>query len=145
MAGVGTVFRLDRLETYAILLSDDACLSPPPLPPRTDSHRRAHERNAPPPSLLIFSFSLPPPLPPSPRNFSLCTQPPYHPPTHPPTLQNQTSYGLIFVLGLDGAVKESMHDPTGRTAFASTAHRSSKSGYTFIGSSQNPYLGRVRL
>ncbi|CAN0504769.1 unnamed protein product, partial [Ectocarpus sp. 8 AP-2014] len=54
-------------------------------------------------------------------------------------------YGLVFVLGLDGTVKESMHDATGRTAFVSAAYRSSKSGYTFLGSSQNNYLGRVRL
>ncbi|CAN0332173.1 unnamed protein product [Pylaiella littoralis] len=55
-------------------------------------------------------------------------------------------YGLVFVLGLDGRVKESMHDTTGRTAFLSSAHRADKAGgYTFLGSSQNPYLGRVRL
>ncbi|CAM9623199.1 unnamed protein product, partial [Hapterophycus canaliculatus] len=54
-------------------------------------------------------------------------------------------YGLVFVLGLDGTVMESFHDPTGRTALISSAHRSSKSGYTFLGSSQNDYLGRVRL
>lgn len=52
---------------------------------------------------------------------------------------------MVIVLNLDGTVKESMHDPTGRTPFISHAHRHSNSGYTFLGSSQNPYLGRIRL
>ncbi|CAM9476153.1 unnamed protein product [Scytosiphon promiscuus] len=54
-------------------------------------------------------------------------------------------YGLVFVLGLDGSMIQSFHDPTGRTALISSAHRSSRSGYTFLGSSQNGFLGRVRL
>jgi hypothetical protein len=42
-----------------------------------------------------------------------------------------------------GAVTTSYHDSTGRIAFISSAFE--QSGYMFLGSSQNPYLGRLRL
>jgi hypothetical protein len=42
-----------------------------------------------------------------------------------------------------GAVTTSYHDPTGRIAFISSAFE--QSGHIFLGSSQNPYLGRLRL
>ncbi|CAM9159565.1 unnamed protein product [Discosporangium mesarthrocarpum] len=54
-------------------------------------------------------------------------------------------YGLVILLGLDGSIRKSYHDPTGRTHYLSSAVRHPGSGYLFLGSSRNPYLGRVRL
>eukprot|EP00611_Tribonema_gayanum_P020433 TRINITY_DN372_c1_g1_i1.p1 TRINITY_DN372_c1_g1~~TRINITY_DN372_c1_g1_i1.p1 ORF type:complete len:497 (-),score=188.54 TRINITY_DN372_c1_g1_i1:636-2126(-) len=54
-------------------------------------------------------------------------------------------YGLVLQLNAQtGEVQASYHDPTGRVPFVSTALRHPTMGYLFLGSSQNPFLARVR-
>ncbi|KAG5179032.1 hypothetical protein JKP88DRAFT_201232 [Tribonema minus] len=54
-------------------------------------------------------------------------------------------YGLVLELNAQtGEVQASYHDPTGRVPFVSTALRHPTTGYLFLGSSQNPFLARVR-